>query len=371
MPLIEVLTTRQAERWMSALEQCALYDFYHLPAYHALAEEQGEGVAHLFLYREGAYQIALPLLFRDLKGLCPGPFLAPGGRDATSVYGYAGPVCSRPDIPEQVVQHFQTALRGWLEDLRVVNVFSRLHPLLPQRKLLARLGDFTASRTVSIDLTLPENQQRSRIQPRARTSINKLRREGMTCVKDVEGWYLEDFCRIYHETMRRVGAVERYFFPLSYFKRLLEKLGSRQHLFVCLWGGKAVSAGLFVACNGILQYHLSGTINDALRLSPMKLLLDEVRLWATGRGLRVLHLGGGATSSPEDPLLLFKKSFSHLTHEFATWRWIVIPEAHQRLCEEKERWNDQQDLQTTVPHYFPAYRSPCVPRHAPSSGRRP
>jgi hypothetical protein len=369
MSLIDVLTTRQADGWTSALEQCALYDFYHLPAYHALAEEQGEGVAHLFLYREGAYRIALPLLLRDLDGLWSGPSSTPGKRDATSVYGYAGPVCSHPDIPEQVVHHFQTALRGWLRDLRVVNVFSRLHPLVPQRSLLAGLGDFAVSQTVSIDLTQSPAAQNSRMRRSFREAIKRLRRNGLTCMEDTEGSYLKEFCGIYHETMRRVGAAERYFFPLSYFERLREELGSRLHLFVCLWGGKAVCTGLFVSCNGILQYHLGATLDEALHLSPMKLLVDEVRQWATSQGMRILHLGGGTTSSPEDSLLFFKQGFSDRTHEFAAWRWIVLSEAHQRLCEEKARWNEQQELQPTVANYFPAYRCPCVPRHLSAAAR--
>jgi hypothetical protein len=369
MTHVEVFTVRQVGGWMSALEQCAPYDFHHLPAYHALAEEQGEGAARLFLYSEGAYRIALPLLLRDLDGLWPGPSPAAGCRDATSVYGYAGPVCSHPGIPDAVVCRFQTALRGWLGDLRVVNVFSRLHALLPQRALLAGLGEFAVSRTVSIDLTLPPTVQRSAIRRSFREAINRLRRNGLTCVEDADGSYLEEFCRIYHETMRRVGAAERYFFPLSYFERLREGLGSRLHLFVCLRAGKAVCAGLFVACHGILQYHLGGTLDDALNLAPMKLLIDEVRLWATGQGLRVLHLGGGTTASPEDPLLFFKQGFSDRSHEFAAWRWVVVPEVHQRLCEEKVRWNEQHGLRPTVPHFFPAYRCPCVPRQV--SGRCP
>jgi hypothetical protein len=361
MMKVEVFTTRQADGWMSALERCASYDFYHLPAYHALAEEQGEGSARLFMYREGDYRIVLPLLLRDLDVLWPNTSPAVGCRDATSVYGYTGPVCSHADVPDAVAHHFQMALRGWLRDLRVMNVFSRLHPLLPQRALLAGLGDFAVSRTVSIDLTLPLDVQRSGIRRRYREAINRLRRNGVTCVEDEDGSYLREFCRIYHETMRRVGAAEWYFFPLSYFERLREGLGPRLHLFVCLHAGKAVCACLFVACHGILQYHLGGTRDDALNLAPMKLLIDDVRRWATAQGLRVLHLGGGTTASLDDPLLFFKRGFSERVHEFAAWKWVVIPELHHRLCEAKAHWNEQHDLEPTIPDFFPAYRSPCTP----------
>jgi hypothetical protein len=361
---VEVFTVRQADKWMSTLEECAPYDFYHLPAYHALAEEQGEGAARLFVYCEGIYRIALPLLLRDLDGPWRSPSLETGDMDATSVYGYAGPVCHHPSIPDTVVRDFQTALCGWLSDLGVVTVFSRLHPLLPQRALLAGLGDFAVSRTVSIDLTLPPDVQRCGIRRSIREAIRKLRRSGLTCVEDADGSYMEDFCRIYHATMHRVGAAERYFFPRSYFERLRAALGPRLHLFVSLQGGEAVCAGLFVACQGILQYHLGGTLDAALKLAPMKLLVDEVRLWASAQGLRVMHLGGGTTASLDDPLLFFKQGFSDRFHEFAAWRWIVMPEVHQRLCEAKARWNERHDLQPAVPHFFPAYRCPCVPRQA-------
>ena len=60
--------------------------------------------------------------------------------------GYAGPICSSWDVPDTVIQNFQAALLRQLRDLQVVSVFSRLHPLFPQRPLLAGLGDVRAAR---------------------------------------------------------------------------------------------------------------------------------------------------------------------------------------------------------------------------------
>src|SRR5262249_60430227 len=97
---------------------------------------------------------------------------------------------------------------------------------------------------------------------------------------------IDDLVRIHPDTTPRVGAAERYFFPRSYFAGLRSVLGSRLPLFVCLRDGEAVCGGLFVACHGILQYHLGGTLDSALRSAPMKLLIDEVRLWAAAQGLR-------------------------------------------------------------------------------------
>ena len=365
---LDVLTLRDRDAWTRTIDHCAPYDFYHLPGYHALAEEASEGTAHLFVGTDGGHTIALPLLLRDVQG--HGPADGAGWRDATSVYGYPGPLCSPLEIPEGVRREFQAALVRQLHELRVVTVFSRLHPLFPQRELLAGLGEFAVSRTVSIDLTLPPDVQRSRFRMSDRTRINRLRREGLICTRDSDGSYLEDFLRIYHETMRRVRAAERHFFPRTYFEDLQRALGSRLHLFVCLQEGRAICAGLFVACHGILQYHLGGTLDAALPSAPMKLLLDEVRLWGTDQGLSVLHLGGGTTSDPDDPLLHFKKGFSDRTHEFATWRWVVNPDVYQRLCSEKDRRDEEHQLRPTNPSFFPGYRAPTAPRIAldPASG---
>jgi hypothetical protein len=121
---------------------------------------------------------------------------------------------------------------------------------------------------------------------------------------------------------------------------------------MCLDRGVPICGGLFVACHGILQYHLGGTLNAALDLAPMKLLLDEVRAWGAAQGLRVMHLGGGATANPDDPLLYFKRGFSDRRHQFSSWRWIVSPHKYALLC---------SAAASRTTDYFPAYRDPAVP----------
>src|ERR1043166_7608790 len=328
MANMEIWTPREPSEWMRALDQCAPYDFYHLPQYHALADTRSEGKPNLFVFPEWAYAIALPLLLRKIKR-------TGGLRDATSVYGYAGPVCSHTDVPEAVINNFQAALTQQLREMQIVNVFSRLHPLLTQRSLLAGLGEFRESRTVSIDLMAEPAAQRSKFRKAFKEGITRLRRQGLTVVHDREGRYLADFARIYHETMERVEAADRYYFSLEYLEKFWNALGSRVHLFMCLDKGRPVCGGLFTACHGIVQYHLGGTLNDALKTSPMKLLVDEVRLWGTSQGMRCLHLGGGLSPSPNDSLLHYKMGFSDRTHDFATWRWVIDAEAYDRLCAEK------------------------------------
>lgn len=366
------LTTDQPGMWMQVIEQCPRHDFYHLPQYHALAEDSGEGKAFLFHYAEGPYSIALPLILRSLDGLPGIPSDGIHWRDATSVYGYAGPIASQADIPDSVVRNFQASLERDLRDLSVVSVFSRLHPILPQQALLNGMGELqTLGRTVSIDLTMPLDQQRSGIRSSHKTQINRLRRLGVTCLHDRDGLHLDAFVHIYYETMRRVGAAPRYFFPAEYFHKLSESLGERFHLVVCLHEGKVLCGAIFVECCGILQYHLACTTNAALKLAPLKLLLDDTRVWANGRNLKVLHLGGGATPQPDDSLFHFKLGFSNRTHDFTVWRWALLEKVYRQLCAEKSCWNEQNGFAVAGTWFFPEYRASTVQAvgHSPSLAR--
>ena len=359
-PRFLVLQTAQEQEWNGVLARVAQHDFYHLAAYHRLAEERGEGAAHLFAYHDGDYTIALPLLLRPLE--------ADGGvawRDATSVYGYAGPLASHAGMPAAVLHGFQEALKKALAERRVVAVFSRLHPLLPQPAMLAGLGECRPEgATVSIDLALPPEVQRAQYRAAFRTRINRHRREGLVCLRDGDKRHLPEFTGIYHQTMRRVNAHRSYFFEPEYFTRLASGLGPALELFVVTFNGAVIAGGLFTICDGIVQYHLGGTCDDFLKLAPMLFLIDTVRLWANERGARVLHLGGGV-GSKEDSLFHFKAGFSDRRHSFSTWRWVLDPDAYRELCDRHTRRNLEQGVRWTSPDYFPQYRCPTAPEETP------
>jgi dTDP-4-amino-4,6-dideoxygalactose transaminase len=351
-----VLQTEQQEEWMEMLKRVMRHDFYHLPQYHRVEERRLKAAAHLFTYREGDHLIVLPLLLRSVGEI------GLGWNDATSVYGYGGPVASHESIPEPVVRNFHAALREALLERQVITVFSRLHPLIAQDDLLTGLGECRASgRTVSIDLTLPLQKQRTQYRDANKRRINKQRREGtVVCLHDKDKQHWSEFVKIYQETMRRVNAAQMYFFGEDYFSELHRELGPVLELFIVLIGGKPAAAGLFTICKGIVQYHLGGTRSEFIEFSPMTLMIDTVRLWANEIGARVFHLGGGV-GAKEDSLFRYKTGFSDRRHDFTTWRCIVAPEIYRELCEQRARMNELQGLQPTSAEYFPAYRCPVVP----------
>lgn len=363
---MKILRTSHHQEWMEILRRSFLYDWYHLPFYHAWSERRGEGIAQLFLHEEDGYHIAMPLLLRPVHSL-PGIDADENGwMDATSVYGYAGPVASHRDMPARVLVNFQEAMRNALQEQRVITVFSRLHPLIPQQQLLAGLGEHKIiGPTVSMDLTLPAEAQLAQYRKDHRHAIRKLHQRGAVCVHDDKLQYMDAFIDIYQETMRRVAADSSYYLDREYFDALARGLGGDLHLFVVLFEKQAVCGGLFIVCDGVVQYHLSGTLDEHLSASPAKLLLDHVRSWATAHRYRTLHLGGGV-GSQKDCLFEFKAGFSGRRHDFSAWHWVLETETYAKLRRWKARWNEQNGLQAVSPEYFPEYRSPTLPLPVPA-----
>jgi lipid II:glycine glycyltransferase (peptidoglycan interpeptide bridge formation enzyme) len=270
------------------------------------------------------------------------------------VYGYAGPVSSAGPVPAQVVEGFQAALRDELVRRRVVAVFSRLHPLLSQRHLIAGLGETgVVGPTVSVDLTLADEAQWGGYNKGTRRLIRRATEAGITCVHDLDLDYLGEWADLYRETMERLGASSSYYFDADYFRRMVAELRPVLHLFVALVDGRVAAAGLFTLCRGIVQAHLGGSRQAFASMSPGRVVDDTARRWAHEAGARVFHLGGGV-GGRQDSLFQYKAGFSDRRHQFATWRWIVDEAAYADLCERHGAGTGEASPEDS--DFFPAYR---------------
>lgn len=346
---MHVYTLAETEDWRNVLSDIGAYDYCHTPGYHQIAEQQGEGTAFCLVFRQQDACICLPLLLRPVN---TAPSLAnETAKDASSVYGYVGPVANGT-ISSEIMNEFKCALSNWLLEQHVVALFSRLHPLLNNDVLLRGLGDIvTLSKTISIDLTLPLDKQRAMYRKSNKGEINKLRRDYSTRLADSND-DIETFIRIYYENMHRVDARQYYFFDHNYFTAVLNCRDFKTFVLMAQDGDETMAAGMFICTGKIIQYHLAAAREEYLKLAPMKLILDEVRIWGTNNGYKHFHLGGGVGSA-EDNLFLFKTGFSDRRHEFKVWKWIVNPEAYNQLVL-------KAGLMDNTSAYFPLYRAPIL-----------
>lgn len=341
------------QRWTDTLATVR-HDFYHRPAFVALSAAQEAGRPAAFLARDKDAVFFLPLILRSIdprlagqNGLC----------DAVSPYGYPGPLCTGSATFQREAV---SALRATLQAVGVVSAFIRLHPLLsPMIEPMRPHGTIVEhGRTVYVDLTCSPEERWRQLRHNHRRDINKARRQGQVVRVDSNWQQFETFVTLYYETMRRVGANDYYFFPRADLASLRDALGSRLHLVTVEHRGAVVSAGLFTECNGIVEYHLSGTRTDALPLRPLKTMLHFVQNWAAERGNQLLHLGGGVGGT-EDNLFYFKAGFSNRRARYATWRIVTARQSFDRLV---AGWEYRHERTASgMSGHFPPYRQEPQP----------
>jgi ribosomal protein S18 acetylase RimI-like enzyme len=329
-----------APEWEAVLGEAA-HDVYQRPAYVALCAAQEHGRPCALHVTDDVRTMLLPLVIRSIPG---------GGFDATSPYGYPGPVGRGTDDPAFLRVALVAGLQV-LRDAQFVSAFVRLHPLLNPSPPTGIGTLVEHGETVSIDLTLPIERLWAQTRLNHRRDVTRATKLGFAARMDEEWRHLETFERLYRATMARRSATPFYFFGDAYFDGLRDALGEDLHLCVVERDGDVAAAGLFIETDGIVEYHLSGT-DDAFRnVQPTKLMMHFVSGWAKDRGNRVLHLGGGVGGS-SDSLLQFKIGFSPQRHMFETLRFVIDEQEYRRLVEVR----DPQFDPDARSGYFPLYR---------------
>ncbi len=335
--MIEII--KEKEGWDDFVSTFDHSDFYHTFDYHMIAK--GDGRPVLLKYSHEDTRIGLPLLIRNIPNT---PFF-----DATSVYGYPGPLCQ--NIPVDFnSQHYSKALLEYFSDHNIISVFSRLNPFMQQQhKVLEKIGSVEKKGVVvSIDLKKNIGQQRKEFGRRLKGQLNKIRRHCYV-QKAFNDDEFQDFNKLYRENMDRVNAKPRYYFDDHYFNVLTKSNSFHTETLLAKHQdtGETIGAGMFIYKNSVIHYHLSGTRGDSLPLMPIKLLIDDMRIKATERGLSYFNLGGGL-SGANDTLLQFKSSFSKNMVDFYVWKLIVDPNVYQKMIAECK--------EPTNANFFPPYR---------------
>ena len=334
--------------WDNYINSSINYDFHHTSCLHKI-EVTDKEEALLFVAKAENDFIAFPLLIK--------PVTNTNYFDATSVYGYGGPVASRAfsDIPEELNAFFKTQFLNHCVKNNIIAVFSRLHPLINSGLFFNQFGVcINLNKTVAIDLSLSVREQRKEYRKSNKSEINQLKKKKGYTAKIVESTDKESikrFVTIYHETMRRVNARESYFFNFNYFNDLLANSCFNCHLIAAYKGNTMAAGAIFPETKTIMQYHLAGTNEAYIKDTPMKLILDKARLLSNDKKLRYFHLGGGVGGSDEDSLFRFKAGFSKNFFQFSVWNLVVNEDVYNRLVNEKGVKKEDH------PNFFPLYRA--------------
>ncbi|CAA7193886.1 GNAT family N-acetyltransferase [Chryseobacterium potabilaquae] len=326
-------------RWNEIVKQAKVFDFHHTSYFHQIDTDFDTQL--LYFYSDNEF-IALPVVIRPIEGT---KYV-----DLTSVYGYSGPLSYfNNDVSKnELIHFFKTSFIDYCTQNNIISVFSRLHPLISEQKdILGGLGEILdLNKTVSIDLTIDQVEQRQAYRKSLKSELNQLRRKEIIVESVSTSHDIDAFIAIYYETMDRVSASPNYYFSKKYFYDFLNNDDFQARLLVAKNNDKVIAGAIFTHTDKIMQYHLAGTTEEYIKDTPMKLILDEARLVGNESSAESLHLGGGVGGSDDDSLFKFKSAFSKNFKQFSVWKYIVNTEVYDQLSKDKEHSN-----------FFPLYRS--------------
>lgn len=305
---MEVIQVDQREKWNTVVRSFSDWDVYYLNEYARSFQIHGDGRPVLLHIEWGDARLVYIMMQEDLAAFKPFKGVLPEGRyyDWTTPYGYGGPLIEGK-ITTEWIQKVMEQVTQYAQHHHIVSQFFRFHPLLQNQKEIESCSTVVyMKKTVYMDTTSKEVIC-ANMTSNNRNMVRKAQKNGIQIIMD-RGERIEEFMKIYHQTMEHRVADEYYFFERSYFEYIIRNMGDHMILFYAVYGEKIISASIFFYNEQFMHYHLSGTLYEYRNLGATNLLLTEAAFWAAEHGIKRFHLGGGVEE--EDSLLRFKKHFN-------------------------------------------------------------
>lgn len=324
-------------------------DIYFELEYGKLYEKMENGKAELFHFKNELGEIKNLFIKREIPIKIDDKIYY----DLITPYGYGGPTiynCEEKN-KKKLTNDFAEAFEQYCFNNKIVSEFIRFYPLDNTALYFSDIYKLELDRkTLGTNLKEFENPFQEEFSKSCRKNIRKALKRGLTYEIEVAPDDISSFKEIYYSTMDRNGATNFYYFDDKYFQSIVANFKKNIITVSVRYEGKIIAQGLYFIYNGIIHIHLSGTLSEYLHLSPAYVLRYAVTIWGKENGYSMIHHGGGRTSSEEDGLFSFKKSFAKNT-EFEFWigKSIWNKTIYNKLVELSD-----VDSENT---FFPLYRS--------------
>ena len=303
--MLTVYGLEQAEQWDAVVRSFKDYDVYWLSGYVKAFQIHGDGEPLLFFYEGTDTRGINVVMKRDVakdekfKGLIDeGQYF-----DFATPYGYGGWI-----IEGRGTEELFSSYSDWLQKNEIISEFVRFHPMVKNHDAsrafykVIQLGE-----VVHMNLESPELIWNNIIS-KNRNMIRKAIKNNVVIYNGRFPEIYEKFRTIYNGTMDKDDAEEYYYFGPAFYKSVLEDLPQNAQVFWAEKDRQVIAASIMLATNGLMNYHLSGSLREFSSLAPTNLLLYEAALWGCENGYKTLYLGGGVGSG-EDSLFKFKRAF--------------------------------------------------------------
>lgn len=345
---LETVLFEDKKRWDEIVCSFANYDVYYLNGYFNAFEGNGDGKPFL-LHFTGENTRAINIVMKRDIADCPHfSSIIPKNNlyDFSTVYGYGGFL-----IEGNETELVNKIYSEYCRQNNIISEFVRFHPLLENRNGLNHLYDIVPlGNTVYIDTTSRDLIWQN-ISSKNRNMIRKAEKNGVKISIGYSEELVEEFMKIYQETMDRDNADEYYYFSREFYNDIFNNLRDNATFIYAEYEEEIISIAIFLYANNRMHYHLSASKSEYKHLAPSNLMIYEAALWACDNGILTLHLGGGL-GSKEDSLYKFKKSFNrNQDARFFIGKKIFDENAYSLLVDLR---NKTKPIENT--NFFPEYR---------------
>ena len=331
-----ILSHEYKKEWNSLVKSFEEWDVYYLHEYAISFREHGDGDPLLIYYEDINCRLCYVVMLNDISEMHAFKGKLERGKyfDLTTPYGYGGPLVDG-NFSEDSKNNFVMELDNYCVSKNIVSQFFRFHPILSNQVYMENLYEvIELKKTIVVD-TLSHEKINNNIVSKCRNMIRKAEKMGISIRHDV-GENIDEFINIYESTMKNNHAEKYYFFEQRYYDYLINEMADNIIVFYSYFEENMISAAIFFYNDKYMHYHLSGTLKEYRHMASMNLLLYKASLWASDRGISLLHLGGGIDHA--DSLFKFKKQFNKNGElPFYIGRGIFNQEMYnQLLCIRKE-----------------------------------
>ena len=332
---------------LSVWERCRHQDPHAHPTYVELfARLAGaEPLCAVGVWPAGS--VMMPFCLRTVPGSPDG-----GSTDAITPYGFGGAYASGDVRPE----HFWSKWQAWAIQTGLVSFVIRRN--VTSEAVLAPFGRANhVMDNVVIELGQGPDAAWRGFEGRARTDCRRAEQAGVTVVLDDSCEHLEQFHRLYIQTMVQRHASPFYMFSVEDLAGLHEQMPKSVWLVCAYLGPELIASEMYLVGADVAYYFLSGSSPTARQVRAHHLIKARICGWLHERGVSSLALGGGMRAN--DSLFRHKRSFA---------RGGVVPFEVEYQEFRSDRVQDLMAARTAAephftpdPTYYPAYRAPSQP----------
>lgn len=320
---MDVFLTKNWNNYLNRFEENRI-DIYFFEEYVKLYEDD-EHTAFCVVCEEKDNILIFPFLRAEI-----GEYY-----DLETAYGYGGPIANTHD--KLWISQALNCMAEYLKKEKYICGLVRLHPLLNNYDSMSGPVEVIFDRnTVSVDTALTvEEIWDTQINSKNRNMIRKACKNGLVYSVEHEFASLDEFKKLYFDTMKRLNADDFYFFDDEYFEKYISGLAAKSFLGCVRKDGELICAALFMYNASYGHYHLEGSNHNFRDLGANNLLLWETAKYMHELGVKHFHLGGGYDSSEDNSLYKFKKAFGREINSFYIGKMIFDRESYNII---KEQW---------------------------------